>query len=158
MPEVDVNTWDGFVLVGDNIDKNVKPRQEGIDSKTQSYHFFHSYAIQDRINLSSVSDKQSHYLSVPVNQLPLSTLLPSVSDHQSLIHNFSILISRVLVSEMRFFKESFDGVVQNHIKHEHYSEMTVKSEVVSIISMYICIFILYTGTTWCHYCGGQKFL
>ena len=131
------------MLVGDNIDKNVKPPHERVDSKTQSNHFFHSYAIQDRINLSSVSDKQSHYLSVPVNQLPLSTLLLSVSDHQSLIHNFSILISRVLVSEMRFFKESFDGVVQNHIKHEHSSEMTVKSEVVSIISIYFYLIYRY---------------
>ena len=51
--------WNGFKLVGDNIDKNFKPRYMTSDRQTKSLHFFHSYAVKDRINLSGISDVQS---------------------------------------------------------------------------------------------------
>ena len=32
---------DGFVIVGDNIDKNVRPSFQRVDRKTESWHCFH---------------------------------------------------------------------------------------------------------------------
>ena len=48
--------WHGFKLVGDNIDKNVRPSFSRSDRSTQSLHYFHYYAALDRVNLSSFSD------------------------------------------------------------------------------------------------------
>ena len=39
----------GYVLCGDNIDKNVKRRYQRFD---QSLHYFHMYAAKNRVDLS----------------------------------------------------------------------------------------------------------
>ena len=49
-------TWDGFKLVGDNIDKNIRPSEQRIDRQTRSLHYFHSFAVRDRVNFSNTSD------------------------------------------------------------------------------------------------------
>ena len=41
--------WNGFKIVGDNVDKNVRPT---FQRSNQSLHHFHSYAVKDRVNLS----------------------------------------------------------------------------------------------------------
>ena len=43
--------WYGYKLIGDNIDKNVKPRNMTSDNQTVSLHYFHSYSVLDRVNL-----------------------------------------------------------------------------------------------------------
>lgn len=43
---------DNLGMVGDNLDKNVSRRYQRIDRQTQSYHFFQTYAVGDRIDLS----------------------------------------------------------------------------------------------------------
>lgn len=42
----------GYKVVFDNIDKNVQPRHERVDSKTKSLHYVHGYAKKDRIDYS----------------------------------------------------------------------------------------------------------
>ena len=42
-----------YRIVGDNIDKNIKPRNMTSDHQTRSLHYFHAYAVRDRIDLSS---------------------------------------------------------------------------------------------------------
>lgn len=98
----DSDAWMGYKIVGDNLDFNVKPRYRRIDTETQSLHFFHYYAVKDRINLAGVSD-QNAYADVPSSSLPVDTLLPSSSDQQSILHNFGILVGRVLVEELPYF-------------------------------------------------------
>jgi L1 cell adhesion molecule like protein len=49
--------WHGFKLVGDNLDKNLRPRHQTSGRQTQSLHLFHYYAVHDRIDLSSAEDK-----------------------------------------------------------------------------------------------------
>ena len=51
-----VSSWHGFKVVGDNIDKNFHPSFSRSDRKTQSPHYFHYYAVLDRLDLSSCSD------------------------------------------------------------------------------------------------------
>ena len=50
------NSWCGFKLVGDNIDKNVRPTHQCLDHQTKSLHYFHAYAVVDRIDLCELSD------------------------------------------------------------------------------------------------------
>lgn len=116
-------------IVGDNLDKNVKPRYRRIDRKTQSLHFFQYYAVRDRINLAGVSDSPKS--NVPANKLPVETLLPTSADHQALIRNFAVLASRTIVEELPYFNKTFEGTVTRHINHIHVDEMAKKSETVS---------------------------
>ena len=48
--------WNGFKIVGDNIDKNIRPSFQQINHQTVSLHYFHSCVVGDRINLASLSD------------------------------------------------------------------------------------------------------
>ena len=140
------NSWTGYKIVGDNLDKNIKPRYKRIDHQTQSLHFFHHFAVKDRIDLSSVSDDPSPYIDVPVSDLPIDALLPSVPDHQTLMHNFAILVSRVLVAELSYFQTTFDDVVVPHITHQYYNDMSKKSETVNLVYLYsaaiTCVYIM----------------
>ena len=38
-----------YQIVGDNIDKNVKPKTMTSEHQTRSLHYFHAYAVRDRI-------------------------------------------------------------------------------------------------------------
>ena len=128
----DADTWNGFTLVGDNLDINVTPRYKRVDRQTQSLHFFYSYAVRDRVNLAGFSDDQTPYADMPIETLPLKNLLPTSSDHQGLIHSYGILVSRVLVEELTYFSKTFEGgTVTSHIQHEHADEMSKPSETVS---------------------------
>ena len=44
-------------MVGDNLDKNVQPHDMRVDNQVRSYHFFHTCAVKNRIDLSDMSDK-----------------------------------------------------------------------------------------------------
>ncbi len=118
--------WFGFRIVGDNIDKNVKPRDMRSDHQTQSLHYFNSFAILDRVDLS-------HYSSSPLRLDPAEldpiVFLPSKEDYDALEDNMNVLISRVIVQYMSFFKD-YGSIVIRHIDHPHSDEMSNKSTVV----------------------------
>ena len=44
----------GFKLVGDNLDKTIKPRDMCVDHLPQSLHYFNVYAVSDRVDFSSL--------------------------------------------------------------------------------------------------------
>ena len=125
------NTWNGYRLIGDNLDKDVKPRYMRLDRQTQSLHFFHYFAVKDQIDFSKFSDIPNPYLRLPISELPLKLILPSASDHQTLMHNMGILVSRILVEELAYFNSTFEDVVIKHITHVYYKEMGTKSNTVS---------------------------
>ena len=84
----------------------------------------------NRIDFSDLSEMIPPLPRVNLRQLAAS-LLPSPYDNLAIRNNFATLMSRVLVSNIDFFKLTFDGVVKWHIKHELYEQMSKKSEVVS---------------------------
>lgn len=43
-----------FELVGDNLNKNIKPRDMQSDHQTESLHFFNTLAVRDRVNLAQL--------------------------------------------------------------------------------------------------------
>ena len=88
-----------YVLVDDNIDKNVSPHDMRVDHQTKSFHYFHSYAVHDRIDLSEYSNGIP---DIDVESLPLTTFLPSLNDCKKLRENYIILVSRVLVKHLAF--------------------------------------------------------
>ncbi len=97
----------GYRLCGDNIDKTVRARYMRKEKRNSSLHYFHSYAVQNRIDTSLLSD-------VPPDNASSTT--------------------------QDVAKSSFDGVVDWHIKHQYYEEMSSKSCVVRI-SQYFILYI-----------------
>ena len=81
--------WHGYKLVGDNIDKDIRASFQRLGHTTQSLHYFHAYAVLDRVDFTGLSDVRDSGVAVdPV------TLLPSDSDLSSLEKEMSTLISR----------------------------------------------------------------
>ena len=120
--------WCGFKLVGDNLDKTIRRRHQLVNRTTVSLHYFNSFAIRDRIDLSAFDENR------PDISLDTSTsaecLLPTKEDLTQLLKNFEVLIGRMLVNHMPPLHRLSDVVVKN-IKHKYYAEMSQKSEVVS---------------------------
>ena len=81
--------WTGFKIVGDNVDKNFRPSTQRHDNKTKSMHWFHLYAVKDRIDLSSYSDCTSNLATIDVNEL-----LIHKDDIKQITSDAEILISR----------------------------------------------------------------
>lgn len=82
VPSTDVNesessTWVGFKIVGNNIGKTVWPRHQTLEKRTQSVHYFHSFAVKDRTGASNLSDVKPE---VDLSSLPLKMLLPTKDD------------------------------------------------------------------------------
>ena len=50
------NIWCGFKIVDDNFDKNFRRTFQRLDYQTISLHYFHLYAVKDRIDLNHLSD------------------------------------------------------------------------------------------------------
>ena len=74
-----------FCICGDNIDKSTKPRYMRYgQNKANSIHYFHSYAVADRINVSNLSETAPPLQSLCYHLL--KTTLPFVITSQHLSH------------------------------------------------------------------------
>ncbi len=129
-----------FKIVGDNLDKTVRPRDMRIDHQSRSLHYFHMYAVRDRIDLSRYEDSTS-LPTVTLADIDFNQFFPSTADSATLINNFTTMVARVLVKRVPFFK-GFASCVDRHIKHDFDKEMGEKSEVVSTYSSYLVSCIL----------------
>jgi L1 cell adhesion molecule like protein len=83
-----LTSWKGFKLVGDNIDKNFRRTFQRVDYQTQSCHYFHLYALLDRVDLSHHSDLPGS------GEISVRELIPSKEDELELKRIFVILVSR----------------------------------------------------------------
>lgn len=113
--------------MGDNLDKTVKPTVETSEHHTQSLHYFHGYAVKDRVDVSKLEDDP--YLP-DLSQINVETVLPKLDDESSLKSNMAILAAQVIRKRIPLIKKHFKPVVK-HISHIYTSEMSQKSEVVS---------------------------
>ena len=90
-----------YILVGDNVDTNVSPRNMRIDNQVKSLHYFHSYATHDRIDFSDLSTEGT---VGEIASLPLSTFVPSVDDCKALRENYIVLVARVITEKLLYFQ------------------------------------------------------
>ena len=90
-----------YRLCGDNIDKTIKPRYMRSDRCNKgTIHYFHSYALADRIDFSYLSDVVPPLPRVSLSQIATS-VLPSAEDNKLLLRNFTTLLSRVRVENVQ---------------------------------------------------------
>ncbi len=123
--------WFGFKVVGDNLDKNTRPRHQTIENRTVSLHYFNSYAVLDRINLSGVCDKRPILDPKTVTTKTVAAFLPTREDHNSIVANFTVLVARRRLIEHMPALSAFDQCVTKHITHKYSQEMSKTSRVVS---------------------------
>ena len=100
------------------------------DQKVKSLHYYHCYAVQDRICMHDLPNERLQSCLPPTNTVAKS-LLPSPDDDKILIENIKILFSRILAETLPFFEVSFADIIVKHIHHKYHDEMSSKSLVVS---------------------------
>lgn len=86
-----------------------------IDHQTQSLHYFHSFAVKDRVNFSSLPNTIS-LINPP--DIDLQCFLPTADDQLVLEENLCVLISRMVVQYIPFFRRCTSKVKQ-HIDHPY---------------------------------------
>jgi len=88
-------TWNGFKLVGDNIDKNYRQSLHRVDKKTTSIHYFHHYAMRDCVDFSGCSE------TLPTNPIDVEKFIINMDDLAKL-HDV-VLMSRYKACIARVF-------------------------------------------------------
>ncbi|KAL5467006.1 hypothetical protein EMCRGX_G031171 [Ephydatia muelleri] len=81
---------------------------------------------RDRIDCSNLCDQVITTQQTDPGQIAAS-LLPTPEDDVALRDNICVLMSRILCAHVEFFKINFEDIVDTHIKHEFYDEMSMKS-------------------------------
>ena len=124
--EVEPPPAKGLVIIGDNIDKRITPRNMRIDHQVQSLHYFHSFAARNRIPTSHLDDSQQ---LKGVDDLSLSDFLPTVAHCTAIRSNIVALVARTLVKHLDYFSR-FKNAVPTHIEHQYSKHMVEKSVMV----------------------------
>ena len=70
-----------YILVGDNVNKNIAPRDRRVDNQMTLLHYFHSYATYDWVSSSHLSNEGT---VEDIASLPLSKFAPFLEDCQAL--------------------------------------------------------------------------
>ena len=123
--ESDITKWSGFKLVGDNIDKTIKPRDMRLNKQATSLHYFNVYAVKVRIDFSHLSSNATIIFPEDITYDPLS------EDDNGLIHNFETLVTRILVQYVPGL-QLISSKVNCHIEHKYSKQMSQKSKVVHL--------------------------
>ena len=134
----------GYRLCGDNIDKSIHRRHLRFDKQNLSLHYFHTYAVENRIDFSDLSDesKEGLYGNLSDKHSMAVSLLPTTQDDLIMGDNISKMVPRVLVTHLKFFKLSFDDLIEWHITHKYYSEMSTRSCVVSFNYLRVLVILI----------------
>ena len=109
-----------------------------LDRQVKSLHYYHSYAVHDRIDVSSFPNELSP-TCIPPLEIRAKSLLPSKDDDFALIANIKVLFSHILVQTLTFFNVAFSDLIVDHINHRRYKEMSSKSYIVSTSLVYYCL-------------------
>ena len=102
-----------FQLTGDNLDLAIKTKYMSLDRRSQSLHWFHILATDERVVDPDLSNFRPR---CPIQSVPDTASLPSLEDNRYLRKEFAILVERVLVKYLPAFA-SFEQYVKKHIEH-----------------------------------------
>jgi hypothetical protein len=118
-----------YQIVGDNVDIRVVPRHMTLDHRTADHHWFHIYAVKNRVQAPpSLCD--DHPIG-DIKTAQLSVFLPTKQDCCDLAKEFIAIIMRVLVQHVPKLQR-YASLVPVHLPHKHSTEMMRKSEIVNL--------------------------
>ena len=115
------NAISTYKIVGDNIDISIKSRymRAGAHLHNQSLHYFQFLAVHDRIDLSGLETIPKQ-LCLNESSKIAKELLPNTDTDRTLLSDFSLIVSRILVANISFFKFATADVAMWHKDHKHY--------------------------------------
>ena len=90
--------------------------------------FSSTYAVKDCTDFSHLSTEPPDISALSKKEL-CQSMLPSIDD-VAIKRNITSLVACVLCEYIPFFKHRYDGVVERHIKHQYYKQISSKSQVV----------------------------
>ena len=114
-------------IVGDNWDLEVKARCQTKSQTNKSLHYFHAYAVKDRIIPKGLHNSKPQK---SIDELEMQEILPTAEGQESIISDLAYIIPRIIVRYLSPYK-AFQKAVVYHIPNPHSKEMSEKSEVVS---------------------------
>ena len=117
----------GYVLAGDNLDRNTRPRHQTLESRTHSMHWFNAVAVKDRIDISTLPD----VIPTCTTSESIEPFLLNSADCTQIINNISVLVGRLLVEHVPGFAVS--ALVKPHIDHRYSVQMATKSQTVNVV-------------------------
>ncbi|KAL5467435.1 hypothetical protein EMCRGX_G031658 [Ephydatia muelleri] len=123
----DLEEWCGFRLVGDNIDKTIGPRDMRLNNQSKSLHYFHVYAVKDRVDVRHLSPSVT---MLSPGDMDVTKFLPSDEDNETLLANYKVLMARVITKHVPGLAH-LSPLIPN-IRHAHSDSMSKKSEVVPL--------------------------
>lgn len=88
--EEEIDDAYGYKIVGDNIDKYIKPRFLTTSTLPRFIHHFHFYAVKNRIK----SDRLSDIPPIIPDTFETEKILPNEADHENIVKNFETLVAR----------------------------------------------------------------
>ena len=91
-----------FKVVGDNLDKSLRPRHETMEHHSKSLHFFHMFAVKDRCNTFGLADNPA---LCDTSNCDVTTVLPTIDDDKIFHGNASVLAARIIRKRFKFFAE-----------------------------------------------------
>ena len=83
------NSLKTYKIIGDNLDKTVKPNACDMrsDHQTRSLHYYHAYSVRDRIDLTNSEDSPS----LPnLKDIDVQEILPSATDKNEIHFQISV--------------------------------------------------------------------
>jgi hypothetical protein len=125
--ELDENRPSSYNIVIDNVDLRVLASDMTSDNQNKDLHWCNHNAYLDRVNPTHLPDNAP---IADLQDVPNSTFLPSLGDHNLLQADFTVLIGRVLVENLPAFN-IFKDVIPQHLKHAYSEEMKKKTETVT---------------------------
>ena len=99
----------GYTIVGDNYDTGVKPRYMRSDNQAKDLHYFHLYAVRDRVDLSGTSEEPPS-LNPDIN---LSELLPE--EVRAKVGNYAAIHGTA--SARRHFKPELGDLPESTVRN-----------------------------------------
>ena len=125
-------------IVGDNWDLEVKARCQTKSQNNKSLHYFHAYAVKDRVIPKGLSNQRPQK---GIDEVEMQEILPTAEVQESILSDLCYIIPRVIAEYLPPYK-TFRKAVHYHIPHAHSQEMTEKSEVVSCQCMKKCFSVI----------------
>ena len=83
--------------------------------------------MKDRVDMTQYSDEKS---TLQLSTFNAESLLPTEDDLKAIRDNFAVILSRVLVKYIPSLQQ-LQHAAEKHITHQHYKEVSQRSEVVS---------------------------
>ena len=122
-----------FTITWDNVGKSVGPKHQ-VDSASgaKTYKSWaNAIAVFNRIPAPNpIHDDWLE--TIPAQDIPVQTLLPTFKDWADLQKRMVALISRTLARNIAYLTPLTKKYVEQHVEHEYSLESKMRSEIVSI--------------------------